>query len=86
MREETKAIGATAFKARCLKLIQQVHDRKLNAVVITKRGKPVAKVVPVYEPARSLRGMFQGKLKIRGDITRPLGVEWDALADGQESE
>ena len=79
MKQEHSAIAATQFKARCLELIQQVHDRKRNAVVITKRGKPYAKLVPVESDARPFYGCMEGLAKIHGDLTEPTGADWEAL-------
>jgi len=46
-----KTIGATEFKARCLQIMDDVETRRTE-VVITKRGRPVAKLVPVAKPRR----------------------------------
>jgi antitoxin (DNA-binding transcriptional repressor) of toxin-antitoxin stability system len=48
--------------------------------VITKRGRPVAKVVPVSPPKRSLRGSWKGQVKIKGDI-----VHFDTSRDWESS-
>jgi len=49
-----RSISAADFKAKCLALLDEVADRK-ETLVVTKRGKPVARVIPVEEP-RSLIG------------------------------
>lgn len=71
-------IGAAKFKATCLALIDEIHDRKRNSVVITKRGKPVAKLVPI-DDSGSFIGCMKGLVTIHGDLTEPLNVEWEAL-------
>jgi prevent-host-death family protein len=71
-------VGATEFKARCLQLMQAVHDRKLNSVTVTKRGKPFARLVPVPEEPKSVYGCLAGLAKSVGDLTEPVGVAWDA--------
>jgi len=69
-----RAIGAAAFKARCLSLLDRVA-RTGESLVITKRGKPVARVVPARRaPVASLHG----SVTLRGDIVRPILDEWDA--------
>ena len=76
-------MGATEFKARCLELMQQVHDRERNEVVVTKRGKPFVKVVPLDESAdgRTFLGCAKGTVEIHGDLTGPTGQDWEALKD-----
>ena len=44
---------------------------------ITKRGKPVAKLIPIRTASASLIGSLKGKLKIKGDILS-TGARWDA--------
>ena len=75
-------VPVTEFKAKCLELIQEVHDRKRNSVVITKRGKPFAKLVPVETP-KSIFGCMKGMVTIAEgvDLTEPLDVEWEAMKD-----
>jgi len=71
-------IAAGKFKAQCLKLMDDVQ-RERQTVVITKRGKPVAKLVPADSaPERSIFGFLQGQARIIGDIVSPTGVEWEA--------
>lgn len=72
-------IGAAEFKAKCLELIDDIHDRRRNFVVITKRGRPYAKLVPVDSTDEPLRGCLKGLATIRGDLTAPVDIEWDAL-------
>jgi antitoxin (DNA-binding transcriptional repressor) of toxin-antitoxin stability system len=49
-------------------------------VVITKRGKPVAKLVPVEdaEPHREIFGCMKGTVTIHGDIISPIELDWHA--------
>jgi prevent-host-death family protein len=72
-------IPAGEFKARCLKLMDEVQ-RTRRPVVITKRGKPVARLVPVEkpEPRRSIFGCMKGTVTILGDIISPIEQEWNA--------
>ena len=70
-------IGATEFKARCLELMEQVAATG-NPVVITKRGRPLAQLVPVTQRPRSIVGALKGHARIRGDIISPLKIRWEA--------
>lgn len=71
-------IAAGQFKAQCLQLMDQVQQSR-EEIVITKHGKPVAKLVPVDESEpRSILGYLQGTVEIVGDIVSPLEEEWEA--------
>ncbi len=62
-------VGATEFKARCLELMDRVAKRR-ETYVITKHGKPVAKLVPADVPARkSSFGCMAGEMQIVGDLS-----------------
>ena len=67
-------IPAGQFKARCLAILDDVQ-RQRRGVVITKRGKPVARVVPVEDAdaADSLRG----SVLYEGDLVSPLSERWN---------
>ena len=75
MRQQT--VGAAEFKAKCLELMDRVAATG-NAIVITKRGKPVARLAPVAPRRRSLVGALKGHVRITGDIIAPVAVQWDA--------
>ncbi len=71
-------IQAGAFKAHCLRLLQEVHDSH-KEVLITKRGKPMAKLVPVAEFLRKpLFGFMKDSVILKGDIVAPTGEKWSA--------
>jgi prevent-host-death family protein len=71
-------VGAADFKANCLKLFDRVRDERAEYVV-TKHGKPVARVVPAGVSPTSLRGVFAGKIRITGDIvSTDASNGWDA--------
>jgi prevent-host-death family protein len=72
----TIEVPAGQFKSRCLKLMDEVRSRRLE-VVITKRGRPVARLVPVDE-APPLFGCMRGSVDIVGDIVSPTGESWEA--------
>ena len=65
-----KTIPASRFKAQCLKIMDEVKARR-EPVVITKKGKPVARLLPIDEPGREVFGCLAGQLEIAGDITGP---------------
>jgi prevent-host-death family protein len=70
-------IPAGEFKARCLKLMEEVRATR-RPIVITKRGKPVARLVPVEEEMPSIFGCMRGTVTIYGDIVGPTSEEWHA--------
>jgi prevent-host-death family protein len=69
-------VPAGEFKAHCLQLMNQVAATG-QALVITKRGKPIAKLVPV-ESSEPEFGCMKAKTHIISDITAPIGEAWDA--------
>ncbi|MBT9330708.1 type II toxin-antitoxin system Phd/YefM family antitoxin [Paracidobacterium acidisoli] len=69
-------IGAGEFKSKCLKLLDEVA-RTNEPLVITKHGRPVAKVVPM-PPEGDLVGSMRGSVVWQGDIISPLENEWEA--------
>jgi prevent-host-death family protein len=71
-------IPAGQFKARCLALIDEV-GRTRQAVTITKRGKPVARLVPLAEETQAKAfGFLSGHVIEEGDIVSPIGERWEA--------
>jgi prevent-host-death family protein len=77
---KNSTIAAEQFKAQCLELLDRVAQRG-ESFVITKRGVPVARLVPVVEKRKSAQGLRAGKIHILGDIVSPLDVEWSAERD-----
>ena len=74
----SRTVKATEFKAKCLKLMDEVAETG-EEIVITKNGKPVAKLTPYREMPKSLFGIDRGKYEIIGDLDDALlDVEWDA--------
>lgn len=74
----SRMIKASEFKAKCLALLDEV-ERTGENLVITKRGKPVADIVPHKPLKRNLIGALKGRVEILGDIISPIDVEWEAL-------
>jgi prevent-host-death family protein len=74
MKSRGGVIPAGQFKAQCLAILDRVNETG-EPVIVTKRGRPVAQVVPIERPRRrSLRG----SITYHGDIVAPIDVEWDA--------
>ena len=69
-----KKIGAAKFKEQCLTLLEQLDSQGL---LITKRGKPIAKVYPFNADSAQLIGRLKGKLKIKDEVLS-TGVKWNA--------
>jgi prevent-host-death family protein len=66
-----KQMRASAFKARCLRVMDDVQATG-EPVIVTKRGKPVVKVVPVKQESDDIFGFMKGEFKIVGDIESPV--------------
>jgi len=75
-----KRMPAGEFKARCLTVMDDVNKTR-ETVLITKRGKPVAKLVPAERMERDFIGRLEGKIRITGDIESPIEPTeaWEAL-------
>ena len=71
---------AGEFKARCLRVMEEVKKYRAP-VVITKKGKPVAKLVPADEPADDVFGCMAGTGTVMGDIEAPVfpPKAWNAV-------
>lgn len=72
-----KTIGAARFKERCLALLDNLDA---DGLVITKHGKPVARVIPYARQSASLIGSLEDKVEVLGDVFS-TGVAWDADAE-----
>ena len=75
-----KKMAAGAFKANCLAVMDDVQA-KHETIVITKHGKPVAKLVPVGTQGDDIFGFLRGKVTITGDVVSPTlsRREWGNL-------
>jgi prevent-host-death family protein len=74
MIRSRRTVTASEFKARCLALLDEVRATR-ETLVVTKRGKPVARVVAMEdeEAPRPLRG----SVRVHGDLVAPLDDSWD---------
>jgi antitoxin (DNA-binding transcriptional repressor) of toxin-antitoxin stability system len=69
-----KHLNASTFRSQCLTLLDQLPPEGL---VITRRGKPIARLIPLQDNNADLIGSLAGKFEIRGDILS-TGTAWDA--------
>ena len=74
MKTKTRTISVTEFKAKCLSIFDHLDS---NGIIVEKRGKPVAKVIPIRPSNTDWIGSMKGKMKIHGDIMS-TGIKWDA--------
>jgi prevent-host-death family protein len=72
MLKSQKTVAAGEFKARCLALLDEVAETG-RPLLVTKRGKPVARLVPVEAPPGLLHSVKKEK-----DIISPIDEKWDA--------
>jgi len=74
-------IAAGKFKAQCLQLMDQVQSSR-EEIIITKHGKPVAKLVPfeTNPSSTSLMGYLKGTVEVVGDISTSLEESWEVDA------
>lgn len=69
-----KKMGAAKFKESCLSILDKVDKEGL---IITKNGKPVAKLIPIEQDKMSFVGKFKDQIEVHGDIFS-TGVQWNA--------
>lgn len=72
-----KYMAAGQFKTHCLSLMDQVAQTHCE-VVITKHGRPIAKLVPYQQIPPEIYGKLRHSAKILEDIVAPLDEAWDA--------
>ena len=76
-----RTMKASDFKAKCLKLMDEIADSDAE-IVVTKNGRPVSRLVPYRRKPKSLFGIDRGRLEVLGDLDEPLDIQWEA-AGGQ---
>ena len=69
-----KTIGAAQCKEKCLAILDEVGP---EGVVVTKHGKPVAKLIPIEMDSADLIGSLEDEIEINGDLLS-TGVKWNA--------
>lgn len=75
-----KTVPVNVFKANSLRFIDRVQETS-QPVILTRSGKPVAKIVPIAPAVDDLFGFMKGKMEIVGDIVSPVfsEEEWELL-------
>ena len=73
-----ETLPVSKFKATCLAVLEEVK-RKKKRIIITKRGKPIAEVIPL-ETVRAAQAPFRETVTFLGDIVTPVAVDdWEIL-------
>jgi antitoxin (DNA-binding transcriptional repressor) of toxin-antitoxin stability system len=74
------AIGVTAFKARCLTLINDVARGKTRRILLMKHNRPIAAIVPVQDEPVELWGALRSTVRVAAgtDLTKGTGEVWEA--------
>ncbi|WPX99647.1 Type II toxin-antitoxin system Phd/YefM family antitoxin (plasmid) [Candidatus Megaera polyxenophila] len=70
-------IAISQFKSHCLEIIEKLQTNG-QSVIITKRDKAVAKVLPIDNKKVSLFGMLKNKAEIKANILEPIDETWNA--------
>jgi len=71
-----KKIPAGQFKTHCLQLMDEIKKNH-TTIIITKRGIPVAKLIPFDNEPVNLFGALKSNIHIKGDIIAPMDESWD---------
>lgn len=82
-KPKSPAIGVTAFKTKCLGLIDRVAEGKADRIILLKHNRPVAAIVPFRDESRDafeLWGAMRGTVTVTPgvDLTESTGEVWDA--------
>jgi len=81
MSDQNHHIAVSEFKARCLTLLEEVATQH-HMLIITKFGKPIAKVTPIENTKPPLLGSWKGLVEVEGDIVGfDTSDEWEAVND-----
>ncbi len=80
-----RTIKASEFKAKCLKLMDEVAESG-EEIVITKNGRPVSRLLPYREKSKMTFGRNRDNIRILGDIVEPMPAEWFDEADDSAEE
>ena len=72
-----KTIAAAVFKAKCLTLMEDVRSTR-RPLVITKRGKPMVKLVPVDGPKDEFIGRLKGVFEVVGELDDDAPEPWES--------
>jgi antitoxin (DNA-binding transcriptional repressor) of toxin-antitoxin stability system len=72
-----KTIPAAKFKEQCLAILDHLDA---EGVIVTKFGKPVARLIPIERASADLIGSLRGRIIVHGDL-QSTGESWDSLAE-----
>ena len=75
-----KYVAVHELKAHCSALLAEVSS-KLESIIVTKHGKPVAKIVPIEKSSEEMENPLENTVLYYGDIESPIDVDWEAGAD-----
>ena len=75
-----RTITASEFKAKCLKLMDEIAESG-SEIVITKNGRPVSRLIPYRNKPKAPFGRDRDRIRIFGDIIEPVDPEWEAEAN-----
>lgn len=74
---ESRTIKASEFKAKCLRLMDEVAESG-EEIVITKNGRPTARLLPYRKRFGDWFGADRDRIEIIGDVISPINLEWEA--------
>ncbi len=77
IRKMITKIAVSYFKAHCLEIFENLQTSQ-NSMIITKRDKPIAKIIPINSEKISLFGLLKHKAEIKTDIVEPIDSNWNA--------
>jgi len=69
-----RSLNVSEFRQQLLSLLEHLPP---DGILITKRGKPVARLLPAHKPKKDWIGSLRGKIQINGDLLS-TGLKWDA--------
>lgn len=72
-----KTVPAGEFKTHCLALLKEV-SQKNNTIVVTKYGKPIARVVPIRDKGKEYNNPLKDSILFEKNIIDPIDMEWEA--------
>lgn len=73
-------ITASKLRQQCLTLLDKLEP---GGIIVTKLGKPVARLVPLPSDCASLIGSMKSRIQVHGDIFS-TGMTWEAAASGKK--
>ena len=78
-------VETSDFEATCLQLVDRVAETG-EEIVITRNGRPVARLVPYRTRPRTLFGIDRGRIELVGDIVEPVNVRWESQHDTEAND